>query len=476
MLAWVRSLGEFGATLVMAYNPHTLPIYLWVAFQTDGLKAALPLALVLVVLAVAGLGAAQALRRNADVAGASLTVESTRAIEPVAKAAGVEDATKHRMPPEAAGSSARAGDVGPALAVSARKAFRHRGRATFTLDAEVRVPPGITVLFGRSGAGKTTLLECIAGLTSPYRGSIALGEKLLFDSNRRVNLPPASRRTGFVFAGLALFPHLTAEQNIAYGLRQLPDAERRRRVGEILSSFRIAHLHGRRPHQISSGESQRVALARTLVTEPRVLLLDEPLSSLDVATKGGIIDDLRTWNRERRIPVLLVTHDREEAFALGDWAVVLERGRVIAEGPGVDVLEMPRHETVAQLSGFENIFSAALKAVHEHEGTMTCRIASTDLDLDVPIARTATPEAIRIAVRAGDILLASSRPEGLSARNIFSGTVTEITRAGPRVVVRIDCGASFTVLVTPGAAESLQLAPGRAIWLILKSYSCHILS
>jgi molybdenum ABC transporter ATP-binding protein len=476
MLAWVRSLGEFGATLVMAYNPHTLPIYLWVAFQTDGLKAALPLALVLLVLAGVGLGAAQALRRNERAAHAPVPVEFPNATAPEAKAAGSEIATQERMRAEPRGQSAPAGDGGAALAVSARKALRHRGHVTFTLDAELTVPPGITVLFGRSGAGKTTVLEFIAGLASPDEGTIVLGERPLFDSGRNVDLPPASRHTGFVFAGLALFPHLTAEQNIGYGLQQLPEAERRRRVDEILLSFRISHLRGRMPHQISSGESQRVALARTLVTEPRVLLLDEPLSSLDATTKGGIIDDLRAWNRERRIPVLLVTHDREEAIALGDSAVVMEHGRVIAEGPAVDVLEMPRHETVAQISGFENIFSAAVTALHEREGTMTCRIAGTELNLDVPIARTAAPQAIRIAVRGGDILLAASRPEGLSARNVFPGTVTGITRAGPRVVVRIDCGASFTVHVTPGAAESLQLARGRAVWLILKSYSCHILS
>ncbi len=376
--------------------------------------------------------------------------------------------------PTAAGM--RSGHPGATLAVRLRKLFPHGGATAFTLDAQLAVPPGVTILFGRSGAGKTSLLECIAGLASPDEGRILLGDQSLFDSQRKVNLPPAARRVGFVFAGLALFPHLTAEQNVGYGLHRLPAPVRRERVESILEGFRIAHLRNRRPRQISSGESQRVALARTLVTEPGLLLLDEPLSSLDASTKSAIIADLRSWNRERRIPVLLVTHDREEALALADAAIVMEGGHVIAEGPAADVLEMPRHETVAQLAGFENIFSATVTSLQEQEGTMTCRVAGADLQLVVPIARITSQHEVRIAIRAGDILLAASRPEGLSARNIFPGTVTELTRSGPRVAVRIHSGATLEVHVTPGAAASLALAPGRVIWLIVKSYSCHILS
>jgi len=269
--------------------------------------------------------------------------------------------------------------AGPALApaqnsdleVRLTKRFSNPEQA-FELNVDFRVPPGFTILFGASGAGKTTVLDCIAGLSRADKGRIAIGEDL-FDSEKQRDVPAWKRRIGYVIQDLALFPHLTAEENVAFGLHALGAAERQRRSREMLRTFRVDHLRERRPAQISGGERQRVALARTLITEPRVLLLDEPLAALDRPTKSHILDDLRQWNESHRVPILYVTHSSEEVFALGEQVVVVAAGRIVAQGPPHEVMSAPRLETVAQLLGFENIFDATVTSLHEERGTMTCR-------------------------------------------------------------------------------------------------------
>src|SRR5574340_556128 len=217
-------------------------------------------------------------------------------------------------------------------------ALRKRLSSGFSLDVRLSAAPGITILFGPSGAGKTTLLDCIAGLLTPDSGHVAIAGRALFDSSRGLDLPVAQRSIGYVFQTLALFPHLTAVANVEYGLAHLDPAERRRRRDAVLESFRIAHLRSRRPADMSGGERQRVALARALVTEPGLLLLDEPLAALDAATKARLVEDLRAWNQAHGIPIVYVTHTRDEVFALGERVVALEQGSVVAEGTPQEVL------------------------------------------------------------------------------------------------------------------------------------------
>ena len=238
----------------------------------------------------------------------------------------------------------------------------------FSMDVEFSAAPGFTILFGPSGSGKTTLLDCVAGLATPESGRIAVGDRVVFDASSQVNVPVAKRHVGYVLQDLALFPHLTVRQNTEYGVAHLSHAERKQRAGAMLQEFGIHHLRQQRPAKISGGERQRVALARALVTEPRVLMLDEPLAALDAATKAKIIDDLRRWNQAHHIPILYVTHSREEVIALGERVLVLEDGRIIAEGSPHAVLSAPLQETVAQLAGFENIFDATVWLVHEDRG------------------------------------------------------------------------------------------------------------
>lgn len=366
--------------------------------------------------------------------------------------------------------------VDPTLIARFRKKLAAQNDS-FCLDVDFQAAPGFTILFGASGAGKTTLLDCIAGLTRVDAGRIAIAERVLFDSSRKVDVPVATRRLGYVFQDLALFPHMTVEQNVAYGLAHLPDSERDQRTATILQAFRIAHLSRRNVREISGGESQRAALARTLVTDPQVLLLDEPLAALDAPTKSHIIDDLREWNRTHAIPILYVTHSREEVFALGERVIVLEAGRILAQGTPHEVMAAPLQETVAQLAGFENIFDAVVDAVRPERGTMTCRIAgeSGSLMLETPLVRGGTGASLRVGIRAGDILLGISPPIGLSARNIIPGRIVSVEQRDVMVLARVKCRVEMEVHLTLAARDSLQLAEGREVWLVIKTHSCHLM-
>ena len=376
------------------------------------------------------------------------------------------------------------------LEVRIRKRFPNP-EGSFNLNVHFRALAGFTILFGASGAGKTTLLDSIAGLTDPDEGRIAIGGEDLYDSEKKQNIAAWKRRIGYVHQDLALFPHLTAEQNVAYGLRALSGAERQTRSREILDLFRIGHLRDRRPAQISGGERHRVALARALVTEPRALLLDEPLAALDRPTKSLLVGDLRQWNQNHRVPILFVTHNGEEVFALGDEVIMLDAGRIVAQGQPHEVMRAPRLETVAHLAGFENIFDAKVLALHETRGTMTCllegraspavpagpsAVACGKVELETPLVRAEVGSHLRVGVRAGDLLLATQEPHGLSARNVLPGTIRRLVQRDVIVAAMIDCGGTeFEVHLTLAARDALQLASGKSVWVVVKTHSCHLM-
>jgi molybdate transport system ATP-binding protein len=360
------------------------------------------------------------------------------------------------------------------LSVDIHKRFL--GNSNFELRVEFSVPDGINILFGRSGAGKTTLLDCIAGLTAPDSGRISVAGREFFNDHDRTNLSPQERTIGYVFQDLALFPHLTVEDNIHYGLTRLNEKDRQARTKTILESFRISDLLSRRPREISGGERQRVALARALVTDPCVLLLDEPLAGLDTMTKSKILDDLRSWNQTHRIPILYVTHNREEVFALGDRVLVLENGRIVAQGTPHEVMSAPRQETVAQLAGFENVFDCTVMSVHEDRGTMTCKLAGSNVELETPLMRAEIGKALRVGIRAGDILLATVKPVGLSARNILPGKIISLAQRDVIVMAKVDSGVEMSVHLTLAARDSLELRAGREVWLIVKTHSCYLMA
>jgi molybdate transport system ATP-binding protein len=245
----------------------------------------------------------------------------------------------------------------------------------------------------------------------------------------------------------------------------------------MLRTLRVEHLRERRPAQISGGERQRVALARTLVTEPRALLLDEPLAALDRPTKANLLDDLRKWNESHRVPILYVTHSTEEVFALGEQVIVLATGRIVAQGRPHEVMSVPRMETVAQLLGFENIFDATVTSLHEERGTMTCSLGARPVELETPLVRGDIGSKLRVGIRAGDLLLSTEIPHGLSARNVIAGIIRRIEKRDVIIAAFVDCnGTQFEVHLTLAAREALQLAPGKNVWVVVKTHSCHLMA
>jgi len=232
--------------------------------------------------------------------------------------------------------------AGPKLSVRIRTTRARRSgdkEESFSLDVAFEAAPGITILFGPSGCGKSTTLSAIAGLTRPDSGRIALGDDVWFDSERGIDRPPRQRGVAFVFQSLALFPHMTAAHNVTYGMnRSLSAAEKRRRADALLTRLKVGHLADRRPATFSGGEAQRVALARAFAMSPRIALFDEPFSAMDRQLRRDLVADVRTFVAELAIPLVHVTHQRNEARALGDHVILLEAGRVKGEGTAKQLL------------------------------------------------------------------------------------------------------------------------------------------
>ena len=365
------------------------------------------------------------------------------------------------------------------LSIGVRKTRAERERSPFVLDVAFEVPAGVTIVFGPSGAGKSTLLDCIAGLIRPETGRIALGSRVLFDAEKKIDEPPAKRQVAYVFQSLALFPHMSVERNVAYGLAHLAARERAERVASMLAAFRVESFAARKPDELSGGERQRVALARSLATSPRVLLLDEPLTALDAGLKKSILDDLRAWNATQNIPILYVTHSRMEVDALGERVIALEQGKLAGSGTPHEVLEAPKRQAMAQAAGFENLLSGTVAELRAADGVMRVRLEQSGCEIETPLGYAEAGSAVRVAIRAGDILLATEQPRGLSARNVMPGKIISLEQVGTMFVARVAEAVEgkiiFMVHITPGAKRTLALEVNGAVWLVIKTHSCHVL-
>jgi molybdate transport system ATP-binding protein len=346
----------------------------------------------------------------------------------------------------------------------------------FLLRAEFSAGAGVTALFGPSGAGKSTVLRAIAGLLRLAAGRITVGEETLFDSETGIDLSLRRRRVGYVFQDLALFPHMSALSNVTYGLRHLSRQEREARALAILDRFGLAGMANRRPTELSGGQQQRVALARALITDPRVLLLDEPLSALDAATKRELLEDLRGIARDLRIPILFVTHDRDEVLALAAHVIVLNEGCIVTKGEPLKVLQDVSVPTLARLSGVENSFVGEIISKQPESGTMTCRIDGCHLD--VPYTVDEVGQTVRIAIRAGDIMVSTKELAEISARNRLSGRIQRLEARGYDLLISVECagGTVFQALITREAERELNLRPGQEVWLVIKTHTCYIVA
>jgi molybdate transport system ATP-binding protein len=351
------------------------------------------------------------------------------------------------------------------------------GGDRFELNVKFEAASGITILFGASGAGKTSTLKCLAGVLRPDSGRILADGSCLFDSSRGIDVKIRERRAGYVFQNLALFPHLTALDNVQFGIKKASRAQRKGKALALMEAFGISHVAARRPAQISGGEAQRVALARALAADPLFLLLDEPLSSIDEATKLGIIADIKAVNGDLKLPIIYVTHSRDEAITLGERVVVFEQGRVAAIGEPIEVFGAPVSSTVARLTGVENIFDGRVMARNEAWGFMSVQVSdgAGSCVVEAPLGNFAPGEPLLLALRSGDILLATEEPRHTSARNVFCGQISELEQREGRILVKIVSGVTWIASVTRQAADELGLIAGANVWIAFKAHSCYLL-
>jgi molybdate transport system ATP-binding protein len=344
---------------------------------------------------------------------------------------------------------------------------------SFVLDAAFDSAGGLTALFGRSGAGKTSLINAIAGLLRPERARIVVDGAVLTDTEHGVFVATRRRRIGYVFQEGRLFPHLTVRQNLLYGRWFAPPMDKGPgavgEVDQIIDLLGIAGLLQRRPANLSGGEKQRVAIGRALLARPRLLVMDEPLASLDEARKTEILPYIERLRDEAGVPIVYVSHQVAEVARLATTMVVLNEGRVAAIGPTAAI--MGRID-LFPLTGRAEAGAILATRVAGHDpafGLTTLRSAAGELrvpHLDLPVGA-----ALRIRIRARDVMIALQPPQGLSALNVLPGTVAEIGRAdGPIVEMRLDCaGEALVARLTRRSVETLGLTPGRLVYAVIKS-------
>ena len=299
--------------------------------------------------------------------------------------------------------------------------------ADFTLDVVFRATETPLSILGASGAGKSILLRCIAGLEKPGRGRITLNDRILFDSALRVGIPARERRIGMLFQHYALFPHRTVAQNIAFGLHDLPRDEQSARTAALVSRTHLAGLEQRYPRELSGGEQQRTALARALAIQPEALLLDEPLSALDTHLRGQVEAQLQETFATYRRPALLVTHNMEEAYRLGEQLLVLARGRVAALGPKEEIFRRPPSSEIARLTGCKNISRAQANP----DGTLQA------LDWNCPLRLAHQPGAAPkyIGIRAHHIEFLETTGEAAGEPNIFPCSIVRTSETPFRITL-----------------------------------------
>ncbi len=344
----------------------------------------------------------------------------------------------------------------------------------FHLHLQVQVAPSFVSLFGPSGSGKTTALNLISGLAKPDSGEVFLGDTCLFSSSRRVNIKPQQRRLGYIFQESRLFPHLSVQQNIQFGLNLTPAPERRFTSGEIVEICGLQALLNRMPAALSGGERQRVALARAILAAPRCLLLDEPLAALDHNARLSFLRFLRRVHIDLELPILYVSHDISNVINFADEVIILDNGRVVGHGPPKSLLDKMISEPLVASADLSNLFEVRVDS-HDPQRGLTL-VASEKNEFTLPAISAGVGEQLLLNIPASEIILATSEPSGLSASNILRGAVARINRLPDRVFVEIDAGEKYTVEIVEATVQRLSLAAGKEIFLIVKASSFRRLS
>jgi molybdate transport system ATP-binding protein len=346
-------------------------------------------------------------------------------------------------------------------------------RGDFALEVVFSAPmPGVTALFGRSGCGKSTLISLIAGLLTPDAGRVVVGDDTLFDGERGLSVDARHRRMGVVFQDARLFPHLSVRGNLEYGLRRVPrNVDRRIALDDVVGLLGLEKLIESRPHQLSGGEKQRVALGRALLAQPRVLLLDEPLAALDLARREEVLPYLERLRDAFALPIVYVSHQFDEVLRLATRVVLLDAGRVLAEG---DIATVSRNAQLRAIVGPDSVGAVVAGHIERADagGLASVRVGGAALSVELDGATVG--QRIQIQVLARDVIVAAEAPRGLSVRNVVPARVLAITPdAGRSVLVELDIGGGATLLarITARASQELALVADKQVWALIKAIS-----
>lgn len=347
-------------------------------------------------------------------------------------------------------------------------AIRHRFKG-FELDAAFRMAkPGVTALFGPSGAGKTTIANAIAGLFHPDGGRIVIDDRVVFDRNAGIDVPPRLRRIGTVFQDARLFPHMSVEKNLRFGWRRVEPRASEDEFARIVDMLGLAHLLARKPAKLSGGEKGRVALGRALLASPTLLLLDEPLAALDAARKAEILPYLEKLRDDARLPMIYVTHSLEEVMRLADGLVLVKAGRVVAQGSVFDLLPDLEFAALAGTPSYGAVFEAAIS--EQRDDGLTA-LAFDGGSLLVPRISQPLGTRLRVRLRAEDVMIACARPQAISANNILEATIVSLHSddEGHADVQLRSGSAKLVARITRASAARLSLAAGQPVFAIVKS-------
>jgi molybdate transport system ATP-binding protein len=345
--------------------------------------------------------------------------------------------------------------------------IRHR-LGNFTLDARFEARDGLVALLGRSGSGKTSTVNAIAGLIKPDRGCVKLGDVVLVDTSQGTFVPCHRRRIGYVFQDGRLFPHLTVRQNLLYG-RWFAPRDAGIEFDGVVDLLGIGALLDRRPARLSGGEKQRVAIGRALLANPRLLLMDEPLASLDEARKAEILPYIERLRDQARVPIVYVSHSIAEVARLASTVVLLSEGKVVATGSTIDI--MPRLD-LFPLTGRAEAGAVIEAVVERHDEQFGLTELRSQAGLwKLPRLGVSAGARLRLRVRARDVMIATSRPADLSALNVLPGLVADIgSGEGPIVDVRLDCSGEVLIArLTRYSVQRLALTAGTPIYALIKS-------
>jgi molybdate transport system ATP-binding protein len=339
-------------------------------------------------------------------------------------------------------------------------------RGDFNLDTRFELPAtGVIAVLGPSGSGKTTLMTAVAGILKPQEGTIAIGEEVFFDSTRKIDLPIEDRGCGVVFQDARLFPHLTVEQNLSFGLPRRRGRPITQETAHVVEMLGVGHLAKRRPATLSGGERQRVAIGRALLSQPRLLLLDEPISAVDQDRKGEILPYLERLRDEANLPILYVSHALDEVLRLADQVALIAGGRCEAAGAAAAVLSDHPIAGERRITVFDG-------SVLEHDRAIgLTRVATAVGTFRIPMTDTSIGKRLRLVVEARDVAIATAELTGLSIRNRFRATITRIERldASQALVALSASGGGVMAVLTHDAIADLRLAPGAEVWCLVKS-------